>query len=175
MERKYPPLEIVAPVMFALVFVVTLIYSRFEPNVEDVDASYVREHAGQPGYVLVDVRAEDAYLGKSPRHGVPGGHIPGAVNFPHEQFSERTEIAAGLLAKSGITKDNTIIVYCSTGGMSERFADQLVRRFNFSPSHVKHYRGGAVEWVKDKGNVLLPPEHETGLDDVMRPQELRKE
>lgn len=163
MERKYPPLEIVAPVMFALVFVITLIYSRFEPNVEDVDAAYVREHTGKPGYVLVDARPEESYLGKSSRPGVPGGHIPGAISFPLKQLGGRREIVAGLLAKSGITKDKTVIIYCNTGVLSGRLADQLVRRFHFSSSHIKNYRGSTVEWVQDPRNILLPPDHETGI------------
>ena len=163
MDRKYPPLEIAAPVMFAFVFAVMLIFSRFEPNVEDVDAAYVREHSGEAGYVLVDARPEESYLGKSPRPGVPGGHIPSAVNFPLENLTGRTEIVAGLLSKAGITKGKTIILYCNTGVLSGRFADQLVRRFNFSPSRVKNYRGSTVEWVQDPRNVLLPPEHETGF------------
>lgn len=172
MERKYPPLEIVAPVMFALVFVIMLIYSRFEPNVEDVDAAYVRENTGKPGYVLVDARPEESYLGKSPRPGVVGGHIPGAINFPLRLLSGRTEVVAALLAKSGITKDKTIIVYCNTGVLSGRLADQLVRRFHFSSSHIKNYRGSTVEWVQDPRNILLPPDHETGVVEEVHSQTL---
>ena len=167
MKRKYPPLEIIAPLMFAAVFVIMLIYSRFEPNVEDVDTFYVMEHLGERGYVLVDARAEATYSGKSPRSGVPGGHIPGAVSFPMVNLSGRTDIVAALLAKSGITKDKTIIVYCSAGALSERFADQLVRRFNFSSSRIKNYRGSVLEWIKAPNNVLLPPDHETDFAEDM--------
>ena len=154
--------------MFALVFAVTLIYSRLEPNVEDVDTAYVMEHTGDPGCIIVDSRPEEFYLGKSPRPGVPGGHIPGAVSFPLGQLSGRTEIVAGILAKSGITKDKTVIIYCNTGVLSGRLADQLVRRFSFSSSRLKNYRGGAVEWVRHPGNMLLPPDHETGVAEDMR-------
>ena len=85
------------------------------------------------------------------------------MNFQLGQLKGRTEIVAGLLAKSGITKDKTIIVYCNTGVLSGRLADQLVRRFHFSASHIKNYRGSTVEWVKDTMNTLLPPDHETGF------------
>lgn len=163
MERKYPPLEIAAPVLFAFIFVVALIYSRLEPHVEDVDAQYVRQHSGESGYILVDARPEDQYMGKSPRPGVPGGHIPGAMNFPLENLNMKTQLAAALLARSGITKDKTVIVYCNTGVLSGRLADQLVRRFNFSSSKLKNYRGSTVEWVKDPQNILLPEGHETGF------------
>ena len=171
MEKKYPPLEIVAPIMFALVFVVTLVYSRFEPHVDDVDSVYVREHSGKAGYVLVDARAESTYLGKSPRPGVPGGHIPGAINFPVDNLTGRTDVVATLLAKEGITKDKTVIIYCSAGGLSGRMADQLVKRFNFSSSKVKNYRGSTIEWVKDPDNILLPEDHETGFNGSKLSQE----
>ena len=173
MDKKYPPLEIAAPLLFAFIVIVTLIFSRFEPHVEDVDASYVMEHAGQPGYILVDARPEESYLGKSPRPGVPGGHIPGAVNFPLGQLTGRTEIVAALLAKEGITKDKTVIVYCSAGVLSGRFADQLVKRFNFSSSHIKNYRGSVLEWVKNPKNILLPPEHETDFAEDMHSQKFK--
>ena len=161
MTKKYPPLELVAPLMFALVFVIMLIYSRFEPHVDDVDAAYIREHYGKAGYVLIDVRPEESYMGKSPRAGIPGGHIPGAVSFPFANLSGNTQIVAALLAKEGITKDKTVITYCNTGVSSGRMADQLGTRFKFSPLHVKHYRGSIVDWIKDPKNILLPEDHES--------------
>ena len=42
------------------------------PKIDVVDQAYVKEKVGQPGFVLVDVRAEDVYNGKSPREGIPG-------------------------------------------------------------------------------------------------------
>ena len=163
MKKNYPPLEIAAPLMFALIFILALIYSAFEPHVEDVDTLFVKRHTGMPGYILVDARPEESFMGKSPRPGVPGGHIPGAINFPLENLSMRTQLAAALLAKEGITKDKTIILYCNTGVLSGRMADLLIRRFNFSSEKIKNYRGSTVEWVKDPRNVLLPEDHETGF------------
>ena len=128
------------------------------------------DHSGEAGYVLVDARAEETYLGKSPRPGVPGGHIPSAVNFPMEQLAGRTDIVAALLAKEGITKDKTIIVYCSAGVLSGRFADQLVRRFNFSSSRIKNYRGSVLEWISNPENVLIPLDHETDFAEDIHSQ-----
>ena len=159
-EKKYPPLDLVAPIVFVIVFIVTLIFSRFEPHVEEVDRNYVKEHAAMPGYILVDARPEEQYYGKSPRPGIPGGHIPGAVSFPLEDLNIRA--AAAALAHSGITKDKTIIIYCNTGVLAGRFADQLVRKFNFRSSMLKNYRGSTVDWVQGEGNILLPLDHETG-------------
>lgn len=159
--KKYPPLEIVAPVVFVFVFAVTLIYSRFEPHVEDVDSSYVKDHTGESGYVLVDVRPEENFEGKSPMLGVPGGHIPGAISFPLEDLKVAAPSAA--LAKVGIVKDRTIILYCNTGTAAGKFADALIRSFHFSASNLKNYRGSMVDWTQDPRNPLLPEDHETGI------------
>ena len=160
-NRKYPPLDLAAPVIFAIVFVITFMYSRFEPTVENVDAEYVKKYKDAPGYVLVDARSEELYLGKSPRYSIPGGHIEGAVNFPVEDLQVIAPSAA--LAKDGITKDKIIIIYCNTGVLSGRFADQLVRRFNYSASKIKNYRGGITDWVSNH-NELVPKDHETGFE-----------
>lgn len=153
--KKTLPLEVLAPFMFVLVFCLTLIFSRLEPHVEDVDASYVKEHAGQYGYVLVDVRDEDVYEGySSPAPDIPGGHIPGAISFPLEDL--KVAAASAALAKAGITKMNTVILYCDTGVLAGIFADELVREFRFSPGNIKNYRGSVTDWLKIPGNKLLP-------------------
>ena len=157
--KKYPPLEVVAPVVFAFVFMMTLIYSRFEPHVEDVGSEYVKEFTGRPGYVLVDVRPEEVFDGASPMPGLPGGHIPGAVNFPLEDLNVAAASAA--LAKVGVVKSKTVILYCNTGTAAGKFADALIRRFNFSASQLKNYRGSIADWAKSSTNILLPPDHET--------------
>ena len=156
--KKYPPLEIVAPIVFALVFMVTLIYSKFEPHIEDVDMAYVKEHVGNPGYILVDVRPEEYYEGACPRDWLPGGHIPGAINFPLEDL--KVAAASAAMAKVGIVKSNTVILYCNLGAAASKFADTLVKRFNFSPSRIKNYRGGISDWVSLPENILLPEDHD---------------
>ena len=150
--NKYPPLEIVAPIVFVFVFIVMMIYSRFEPHVEDVDMDYVKKYTGKPGYILVDVRSEEIFDGESPFGDLPGGHIPGAINFPFEDLGVAAASAA--LAKVGIVKSNIIILYCNTGTTAGRFADALIRRFNFSPSRIKNYRGSITDWVTDPENKL---------------------
>ena len=164
--KKYPPLALVAPLMFVLVFVFMLIYSHFEPHVEDVDMLYVMSHKNEPGYILLDVRDEEIYEGRAPFagqevpviEGVPGGHIPGAVSFPLSDLGVAAASAA--LAKVGVTKQKTIILYCNSGGLSGRFADALIRKFNFSPSKIKNYRGSISDWIKNPRNFLLPENHD---------------
>ena len=165
-ERKSLPLSMAAPLIFVFIFVVMLLYSRFEPHVEEVDMKYVIMNRNKPQFVLLDVRNEVFFNGRAPYagmktppiEGLPGGHIPGAINFPNKDLNAASAFSD--LEKKGITKDTTIILYCNSGGLSSRFADTLIRRFNFSPSKLKHYRGSISDWVKDEDNILLPEDHD---------------
>lgn len=68
------------------------------------------------------------------------GHIPGAVNFPLENFEEEKK---ALLSK--ITPDDEILVYCAgvTCRDSHTFATRLVE---MGFAHVAVYAGGFSEW-----------------------------
>ena len=108
--------------------------------------------------MLLDVRTEDVYNGKSPREGIPGGHIAGAVNFPLANL--KAEGAAEALEKAGIVKDAEIIVYCNSGKQSSQFAEALVNDFGFDAAKVKNYKGSIIDWSKDPANKLEPEGHE---------------
>ena len=159
-------LEIIAPMIFAFVFVCTFIFSYFEPHIEEVTRDYVKAHVNTPGYVLVDVRPERVYAGKSPRAGIPGGHIPGAISFPLVNLKH--DSASSELASYGVVRENTVIVYCNTGADSRRFADALIRSLRFSPANIKNYRGSIMDWIKDPENKLLPEGHEKAYYDNKR-------
>lgn len=144
-------------VLFVLCFAVSA-QAFFVPKIEGVDQAYVKEKVGQPGFVLVDVRTEDIYNGKSPREGIPGGHILGAINFPLASLKEAG--AAEALEKAGITKDVEVIAYCNSGKQSSQFTEALVKDFGFESSKVKNYNGSIIEWSKDPANKLEPENHE---------------
>ena len=82
-------------------------------------------------------------------------------SFPLDDL--KIAAASAALAKAGIIKSNTVILYCNTGTTAGKFADTLIRRFNFLPSHIKNYRGGVIDWVSSRRNVLLPLDHEIGF------------
>ena len=129
-----------------------------QQGVVDVDQSYVKANLGKPGVVVVDVRTEEFYNGKSPRQGLPGGHIPGTINFPLADLKK--EGAAAALTKAGITKDAEIILYCNTGKQAGQFANALVKDFSFSPAKIKNYKGSVTDWAKNPMNTLEPEGHE---------------
>lgn len=142
--------------LFAVLLVLCLAVPAlafFGPKIEAVDQAYVKEKTGQPGYVLVDVRAEEIYKGKSPREGIPGGHIEGAINFPLDKLKEAG--AAEALEKAGIVRDAEVIVYCNSGKQSEQFSKALVKDFGFDAAKVKNYTGSIIDWSKDPANKLV--------------------
>lgn len=156
--KKTLPLNTAAILIFILSFIIALIFNWIEPKIEEVNELYLKEHIGKYGFVLVDVRDEDVYEGKSPEPGLSGGHIPGAVNFPLGDLNVAAASAA--LAKVGITKTATIILYSSRNKHAEMFANSLVNRFHFPISRIKKYRDGIADWIRNPENILLPEDHE---------------
>ena len=148
-------------------FVVAFLSMRLDSSFEVVDQEYVKAHVGRPGFILLDVREANVYNGASPFEGVPGGHIPGAVNFPSSKLKLPTAIAD--LALAGATKDLTIIVHCNAGRLSSQFAEALVKDLGYSSSKIKNYKGSMIDWSKNPDNVILPEGHETGLSGDKRP------
>lgn len=133
-------------------------FSIFGPDIEAVDQAYVKENLGKPGIIVVDVRDSEIYNGKSPREGLPGGHIPGTINFPLADL--KASDASEALNKAGITKDVTVIVYCNTGKQAGTFAEALVKDFNFDKNKIKNYKGSITDWAKNPENKLEPEDHE---------------
>lgn len=60
--------------------------------------------------IILDVRTQDEF---------EGGYIKGAVLFPSQEVNEKTA------AEKLPDKDQTILIYCSSGGRSKKVAKQL--------------------------------------------------
>lgn len=100
----------------------TLAPFHLQPTI--VDAAFVRAHARQPGYVLIDARAPMYYDGleESGAEGHPRrGHIPGARNLPFTSITNddlTLKTPAELLAlfrKAGVKPGDRVIAYCHIG------------------------------------------------------------
>ena len=87
-------------------------------------------HAG----LILDVRSPQEYA---------EGHVPGAVNIPHNQIGSR-------LAEIGSQKDKDIILYCEVGGRASAAANTLqAAGFN----KLLHLDGDMKGW---RSNGSLP-------------------
>ncbi|GLQ87665.1 sulfurtransferase [Dyella flagellata] len=100
----------------------TLTPFKLQPTI--VDAAFVRAHARQPGYVLIDARAAMYYDGLK-ECGAEGhlrrGHIPGAHNLPFTDITnddltlkKPAELLA-LFRKAGVKPGDRVIAYCHIG------------------------------------------------------------
>lgn len=61
--------------------------------------------------IILDVRTQEEF---------EGGYIKGAILFPSQEVNEETA------AQKLPDKDQTILIYCSSGGRSKKVAQQLV-------------------------------------------------
>lgn len=122
----------------------------FAASMEVVDQAYVKKHLGTPGFVLVDVRSPKNFNGESPREGIKGGHIPGAINVFIDEFDAMTQEQ---LDSMGLTKDAAVVVYCNSGHKSNMMGEKMIKRGYTS---VKNYKGGIIDWQKDPSNAIDP-------------------
>jgi rhodanese-related sulfurtransferase len=101
----------------------------------ETDCSDVHEamRSGQPDFVLLDVRSPDLFV---------RGHLPGAVNLPHQLIDEQC------LSRFG---DRLLVVYCA--GPHCNGADKAALRIARAGHRVKKMVGGIVGW-KDEGFEL---------------------
>ncbi|MEM9177047.1 MAG: rhodanese-like domain-containing protein [Myxococcota bacterium] len=79
------------------------------------------------GAVILDVRSPREYA---------EGHVPGAINLPHDQVSLR-------IAELGLESDPPIVVYCERGRRAG-IAEAVLLEAGFSD--VRHLEGDMSGW-----------------------------
>jgi rhodanese-related sulfurtransferase len=77
--------------------------------------------------VILDVRSPEEFA---------SGHIPGAVNIPYDQLSER-------LAASGLSPTAEIVVHCQSGRRAE-IAEAILREAGYTD--VRDLTGHMAAW-----------------------------
>ena len=124
-----------------------------------VDAAFVREHTGKPGYVVVDARAPDFYSGAR-AGGMPSkphksGHIAGAASVPFTsvttpdfKLAAADEIAAKFKA-AGVKTGDTVVAYCHVGQQ----ATATIFAARTLGLKVLLYDGSFEEWSRLDGAV----------------------
>lgn len=84
------------------------------------------------GALAIDTRSPEEFA---------SGHLPGAINIPHDQIEERWH-------ELGPALDREIVVYCKSGRRSE-IAKQTLERLKFS--NVTN-GGGIAELIEAESN-----------------------
>lgn len=118
-----------------------------------VDADWVQQRLGEPGFVVVDMSSEAMQYQRF--------HIPGAVYLPYSALVERRRdgvvlrrgdsMLLQLLGRLGIDADTHVIVYDDMGGLN-------AGRLFWELEQIGHPRvsildGGLVRWVLDGRKV----------------------
>ena len=113
------------------------------------DRDRVRDAIGDPKVVIVDTRERREYDGKTPYGESRGGHVPGAR---HVHFSELLDDDGKLLPRRkleskltelGISRDTTVIAYC-TGGIRSAHFTAALRQNGYD---ALNYAGSMWEWA----------------------------
>jgi rhodanese-related sulfurtransferase len=95
---------------------------------KEVEASpYLLERLASNDRLLIDVRSPEEYA---------DGHIPGAINMPHENIN-------GYLSKLEQHKNKPIIIYCRSGRRA-KLAMKVLQEHDFTD--VMHLEGDILGW-----------------------------
>jgi len=115
---------------FLLVFLFTAVACGAPAaGVRDISADDLL--AGPPeGAVILDVRTPQEFA---------AGHVPGAVNIPHDQLASR-------LGEIGAAKDAPVVVYCESGGRASVAASVLQ---GAGYRDIRHLAGDMRAWRAD--------------------------
>jgi phage shock protein E len=87
--------------------------------------------------VVLDVRTPAEYV---------DGHIPGAINIPHDELGRR-------VAELASARDSDIVVYCRTGRRAAEAIGELQKQ---GFKRVYHLDGDYTRWSEEKRPVVKP-------------------
>lgn len=99
----------------------------------------------EAGLVVLDVRTPEEY---------DAGHVPGAINIPHDQVGDR-------LASLDAFRDRDIVVYCRTGRRAA-LAERELTAAGFE--HVLDLEGHMVFWKAHELPLATPTVADCGQD-----------
>ena len=141
-------------------------YSLAPPS-EDLFASQADVEAaiGDPGIVLLDVRAELEYSGErfwpsgATADAGRAGHLPGAVSVPIDQLRNDDDTLKSpaeirrALESAGVTSERKVIVYCTIGNRAS--VAWFALEYLLGYPDVSVYYGSWVEWAKQADTPVV--------------------
>jgi thiosulfate/3-mercaptopyruvate sulfurtransferase len=124
-----------------------------------VSAEWVQQHAGTPGYSLVDARSAAHYDGVRDSE-AGAGHIPGAVNIDWRSLVDGeparwhdSKALAATFEEAGVKPGDTVVGYCHIG----QYATAMLFAARTLGYDVKLYDGSMQEWGGIKQLPLEKP------------------
>lgn len=104
-------------------------------NPVSADALIERLDDGAKAPYVLDVRTVDEYV---------AGHVPGAVNIPHDQIAAR-------LAE--VPKDRDVVLYCRSGRRAALAGEVLADN---GYARLEHLQGDMLAWLEQGRPVEKP-------------------
>lgn len=124
-------MKVVVAGLFIVVIIVTFVSLQCSAKAtaqSSVAASpYLIERVANNEWLLIDVRSPQEFA---------DGHIPGAVNMPHDNINDYIADLEG-------HKDKPIIIYCRSGRRAQ-LAMKVLQDMDFS--EVMHLEGDMLGW-----------------------------
>jgi phage shock protein E len=108
-------------------------FATIEPQALDA-----RLEAGDPALLVLDVRNAAEF---------DAGHLPGAINIPHDAVSER-------IAELGPADERDVVVYCRSGRRAI-LALETLKGAGFS--RLFHLEGDYLRWSEEGRPLAHPP------------------
>lgn len=110
--------------------------------------------AGRPA--ILDARTAERFSGAAPSGypGIPGGHMPGAINIPWSRLFDQDgrmvplETARAVFAQAGVALDQPATLTCGSGVTAAVLAFTLAR---LGHMHWRIYDGSWHEWAQLPG------------------------
>lgn len=117
-----------------LVLLLTVSNTSFAQTVDISQAALMQRIEAGHEQLILDVRSPEEYA---------EGHVPGAINIPHDQLNSR-------VAEIGSHKNKEVVLYCRSGKRAAMAAD-ILHSAGFSK--LLHLEGDMYGW---SGNHKLP-------------------
>jgi thiosulfate/3-mercaptopyruvate sulfurtransferase len=127
-----------------------------------VNADFVRDMVGKPGFALIDARATGFYEGtqeSGPQDARRKGHIKGAINVPYTEMTDAAgtlksaEELQALFSKAGVKPGDTIVTYCHIGQQ----ATAVLFGARTLGYKVLLYDGSFEDWARRDLPIAVPP------------------
>ncbi|MFN2236801.1 MAG: sulfurtransferase [Anaerolineales bacterium] len=136
--------------------------SKFAPNIQTqmiATADDVLNRFGDPGYMLVDSRAPERYLGIDEPIDPVAGRIPGALNYPFERnfdvcgnFQLKHILKGRFDSLFGGIPTKQVTFYCGSGVTA---AVNVLAVFHSGLGMPQLYAGSWSEWITDAERPIL--------------------
>lgn len=121
--------------LIAALAVAAAAYADGDPAPITPDAFLALPKSGEDAPFVLDVRTPEEYV---------AGHVPGAVNIPHDQLATR-------LAE--VPKDKDVVLYCRSGRRAVMAGEVLASNHY---TRLQHLEGDILAWQAQQRPVEVP-------------------